>query len=127
MSMQARINTDSSGNITIHMEGGLNYDNTLPLRRELQGLCQDNPQSTIILDLNKLDFVGSSGISHFVETIQIIHQKSGRIRLSGVSDEFIRVFKLYKLEALENMLKDFESDFTENTSLFAGRKKTFEN
>lgn len=128
MSMQARIHTDSQGNIIVHMEGGLNYDNTLPLRKELESLSGQNPQSLITLNLNKLDFVGSSGISHFVETIQALNKNRNRVRLSGVSEEFIKVFKLYKLEALEAMIHSFDNDDTEELSMqFAGRKKTFQN
>lgn len=128
MSMKARVQTDSFGNITIHMEGDLNYDNTTPLRRELEELTAQNPHSEITLNLLRLDFVGSSGINHFVETIEALNQKRKKIRLSGVSDEFIKVFRLYKLNALEEIIENFDNDETEialqNTK---GKKMTFQN
>jgi anti-sigma B factor antagonist len=58
MSMKAKVRTDSCGNIIIHMEGGLDYENTAPLKNELETLTKENPSSQITIDLNRLDFVG---------------------------------------------------------------------
>ena len=38
MAISAHIRTDSYGNITVHMNGGLDYENSLPLRTEFQDL-----------------------------------------------------------------------------------------
>ena len=73
MSMNAHVRTDACGNITVHMEGGLDYENSLPLKRELEEMVKQNPTSTITIDLNRLDFVGSSGIGFFVETIKVLN------------------------------------------------------
>ncbi|MBY0414420.1 MAG: STAS domain-containing protein, partial [Bdellovibrionales bacterium] len=69
MAMKAQIHTDSLGNIIVHMSGGLDYENSIPLRQELHELTVKNPTCTITLDMNGLDFVGSSGIGIFVETL----------------------------------------------------------
>lgn len=129
MGMKARVRTDALGNITIHMEGGLDFENGLPLREELEGLTQNNPSSTITIDMHGLDFVGSSGIGHFVETIQAINNKRDQIRLSNVKTEFIRVFKLYNLDLMDVMIQEFDDDETEDLAMrFGGsRKKTFQN
>ena len=66
MAMKAQIHTDSQGNIIVHMSGGLDYENSIPLRQELTDLSTKNPACTITLDMNALDFVGSSGIGIFV-------------------------------------------------------------
>lgn len=128
MSMKARIRTDATGNITVHMEGGLNYENTAPLKEELLDLVSNNPSSTITLDLNGLDFVGSSGIGFFVDTIKSLNQNRDQIKLSNVKNEFIRVFKLYNFDAMELLIKEFDNDETEflNTQ-FGNRSKTFQN
>ena len=128
MTMKARIQTDATGNITVHMEGGLDYDTTVPLRRELESLLKDNPSSQITLNLNKLDFVGSSGIGHFVETIESLNNRRDQIRLSGVSSEFMKVFKLYNFEALEAIIHEFDNDETDTLNTrFGNRRNTFQN
>ena len=65
MSMMAHTRTDSRGNITIYLDGGLSFENISIFQKKLELLLKSNPGSIIILDLYKLDFVGSSGIGFF--------------------------------------------------------------
>lgn len=128
MAMKAQIRTDSEGNITVHMNGGLDYENSLPLRLELQELTQQNPASTITLDMHALDFVGSSGIGIFVETLQILNKNKSQIKLANVKTEFLKVFKLYNFDAFKLMEAEFDSDETETLNQkFGNRKNTYQN
>ncbi len=128
MAMKAQIHTDSQGNIIVHMSGGLDYENSLPLRLELQELSKKNPASTITLDMNSLDFVGSSGIGIFVETLHILNKNKSQIKLSNVKTEFLKVFKLYNFDAFKLMEDQFDTDETENLNQkFGNRKQTFQN
>ena len=128
MSLKARVRTDCLGNITIHMEGGLDIDQCLPLKSELISIMEANPHSIVTLDLHSLDFVGSSGIGHFVDTIKGLNQIKDQIRLTNVKTEFLKVFKLYNFDAMNVLIDQFDDDLTENLSQkFAGRTRTFEN
>ncbi|MEC7275348.1 MAG: STAS domain-containing protein [Bdellovibrionota bacterium] len=128
MSMKARVRTDAHGNITIHMEGDLNYENSSPLKKELIGLTRDNPTSKITIDMHGLDFVGSSGIGLFVDTIKALNENKERIKVSNVKTEFLKVFKLYDLDLMTIIEDEFDSDETANLSQqFAARRRTFEN
>jgi anti-sigma B factor antagonist len=128
MSLSAQIHTDALGNITIHMEGGLDYENGSPFRKQLKTILESNPASEITLDMYAVDFVGSSGISHFVETIKTLNKKKNRIKLSNVKQEFIRVFKLYNFDAMKLMTQEVDNEETENLNrLFGNRSHTFQN
>ena len=128
MAMKAQIRTDSQGNIIVHMSGGLDYENSIPLRQELTDLSTKNPACTITLDLNALDFVGSSGIGIFVETLHILNKNKSQIKLSNVKTEFLKVFKLYNFDAFKRMEQEFDTDETENLNQkFGNRKQTFQN
>lgn len=128
MAMKAHIHTNSQGDIIVQMRGGLDFENSLPLRQELQELSDKNPTCSITLDMHALDFVGSSGIGLFVETLHILNQKKAKIKLSNVKTEFLRVFKLYEFDAFELIEKEIDSDETENLNQrFGNRKKTFQN
>jgi anti-sigma B factor antagonist len=128
MAMKAQIRTDSQGNITVHMNGGLDYENSLPLRQELQDLTTQNPASTITLDMHSLDFVGSSGIGIFVETLQILNKNKAQIKLSNVKTEFLKVFKLYNFDAFKLIEAEFDSDETETLNQkYGNRKNTYQN
>lgn len=132
MSMKANILRDAMGNITVQMSGDLDYEHSNPLRDQLKVLADENPQAKITVDLGGIDFVGSSGICHFVETVQIINQKKqehNRMSLSNVSDEFKKIFKLYSIEEAEIIWDQFDLD-NDNTSDMGsafGRRRVFEN
>lgn len=128
MTIKARVRTDSCGNIVVHMEGGLDYENTNPLKEQLESLAKENPTSQITIDLNRLDFVGSSGISFFVDTIKSLNKRKDQIRISNANNEFIKVFQLYELDMMTILEDEFDNDDTQYLSQrFANRKRTFEN
>jgi len=127
MTMKARVTTDATGNITVLMEGGMDYENIVPLRQELAGLTGQYPSAQITLDLTSLKFVGSSGIGIFVDTIKSLNDRRDQIRLSNVSSEFFKVFKLYNFNALEVLINEFDSDETEVSNYFGQKGRTFQN
>jgi anti-sigma B factor antagonist len=113
------------------MQGDLNYDHSYPLRNELQQIAKNNPNTKITIDLSGMDFVGSSGICHFVETLKIIREtQNHNIGLSNVKPEFLKIFKLYSLNEADYVaeLMNFDNNDTENLSQqFANRNNTYEN
>jgi anti-sigma B factor antagonist len=131
MSMKANVLRDANGNIIVHMQGDLNYDHSQPLRNELEHIANSNPNSTITIDLGAIDFVGSSGICHFVETIKFLKEgRKSSVTLSNVKPEFLKIFKLYSLNEADYVaeLMNFDSDETENLNTqFGNRNQTFEN
>jgi anti-sigma B factor antagonist len=128
MGLKAQLRTDSIGNLTIHMEGSLNYENIMSFRDELETIRKENPVSTLTLDMYSLDFVGSSGINHFVDTIKYFNDNGATLRLSNVKSEFMKVFKLYDFDAMDILYHEFDDDITEDLGpRFTGRPNTFEN
>jgi anti-sigma B factor antagonist len=131
MTMKANILRDADGNIIVHMQGDLNYDHTLPLRNELQSIANSNPNSRITIDLGAVDFVGSSGICQFVETVKAIKEnRRAQVSLSNVKPEFIKIFRLLSLNEADYVaeLMNFDTDETDTlNSRFGNRGQTFEN
>lgn len=126
--MKAQVRTDALGDITIGLEGGLDYENNAHLKRELEDITQKNPDAIITLDLHKMDFVGSCGIGVFVGMLKDLNEKHGHIKLANVKAEFLKVFKIYGPEVLEALICEFEHDETENLNQrFGGRRRTFQN
>ncbi len=110
MSMRAKIDTDVNGNIIVRMEGSLDFDNNIPLKQELQRMVTKNPAIKVILDLQGIDFVGSSGIVTFFETVTEINRKKNSVRLTNVRKEFIKVFRIYDSVNLADLILNFEEE-----------------
>lgn len=128
MSMKARVRTDANGDIVVHMEGGLDFENTIPFKSELEDIIKNNPASSVTIDMTSLDFVGSSGINYFIEAIQDFNQQKDQIRLTNVKKEFVKVFKLYQVDIMSLIVDDFDNDDTEiHKSRFNSTKRTFAN
>ncbi len=131
MTMKANVLRDANGNIIVHMQGDLNYDHSAPLRDELQSIARQNPNSNITIDLGAIDFVGSSGICHFVETVKWLKEnRKANVNLSNVKPEFLRIFKLFSLNEADYVaeLMNFDNDETDSLNRsFGNRSNTFEN
>lgn len=133
MTMKANILRDALGNITVQMSGDLDYEHSMPLRDQLNALSEENPQSRITVDLGGIDFVGSSGICHFVETVQIINerkQEHNKMALSNVSAEFKKIFRLYSFEEADIIWDQFDLDDDRTADLstrFGNKKRTYQN
>lgn len=131
MSMKANILRDANGNIIVHMQGDLNYDHSLPLRNELQSIATNNPNAKITIDLGAIDFVGSSGICHFVETVKYLKEnRKASVSLSNVKPEFLKIFRLYSINEADYVaeLMNFDNDETADLNTrFGNRNNTFEN
>jgi anti-sigma B factor antagonist len=128
--MKANVIRDANGNIIVHMQGDLNYDHSHPLRNELNSIASNNPNTKITVDLGAMDFVGSSGICHFVETIKLMKERNNTVNLSNVKPEFLKIFKLLALNEADYVaeLINFDSDETNNlNTAFGNRTNTFEN
>jgi anti-sigma B factor antagonist len=129
--MKANILRDANGNIIVHMQGDLNYDHSLPLRNELQNIANANPHSNITIDLGAIDFVGSSGICQFVETVKFIKEnRKATVNLSNVKPEFLKIFRLLSLNEADYVaeLMNFDNDETDTLNTrFGNRTQTFEN
>jgi anti-sigma B factor antagonist len=126
--MKAKLLRDSQGNIVVQMQGDFDFATSAPLRKKLEDIIETHPKTKLQLDLSGMSFVGSSGISHFVETLKILaNKKSEKIKLSNVSDDFSKVFKIYGLEAgVVDIGLDDNSTYDLNMK-FGSRKRTFEN
>ncbi len=108
MSLSANIRRDAFGNITVFLKGSLDYENSTSFRTELGNLLRTNPTSIITLDMMGLNFIGSSGIGYFFNTIQAINKIKMQIRLSNVKEEFLKVFKLYDSELTNISIQESE-------------------
>lgn len=89
--------------LTIRLEGQLNYSFAIPLRKSLIEATMNSNLDRIYLDLEKVEFIGSSGILHFVETIKTIFTIApNKLCIKKIQPEFLQIFKIYNLHFFED-------------------------
>ena len=131
MKLKERVLRDAYGNITIHVEGDLNFSHGHRLQESVEEILQENPYIDVNFDLTKAELVGSTGVSHFVDTLNFLKDNHGdrNIKLANVSSYFKRLFKVYNLSS-DDLYVDFDldSEITANMNKkFGNRKFTYEN
>ena len=89
--------------IVVSMNGRLDFETSIPLREDLgkilRGAKTDTAAKKIIFSFENLEFVGSSGISSFVQTLKDFNANSPlKPRYCNVGSEFQRVIKAFDEE-----------------------------
>lgn len=84
--------------VIVTMDGRLDFEAQEPLRQDLTRLINntkgDHVPKKIIFNFENLEFVGSSGISSFVQTLKDFNQRVPmKPRYCNVGSEFRRVMK----------------------------------
>ncbi len=91
--------------LVVSMDGRLDFETHVPLREDLSKLLRntktDSVATKIIVNLENLEFVGSSGISSFVQTLKdFTTEAPTRPRYCNVRSEFKRIIKAFDEEEL---------------------------
>jgi anti-anti-sigma factor len=91
--------------VVVSMDGRLDYENQEPLKEDLIDLIErsktDVVPRKIIFNLEHLEFVGSSGISNFIQTLKDFNVKAPmRPKYCNVRSEFKKVIKAFDEENL---------------------------
>ncbi len=97
--MKAQVKKEGD-TIVVSMDGKLNHEIQEPLRQNLNEIVNEarktDSTAKIIFNLENLEFVGSSGISSFIQTLKEINNKTDlKPRYCNVKSEFRRVMKAF--------------------------------
>ena len=103
-----------SHSIIISVDGKIDHETHDAVCDFINNTIEKNKQATIsreiIVNLQNLEFVGSSGITQFVQSLKSIHNETDFTpKYCGVKSEFQRIFRAFD--------DDNEFDFYDDTSL----------
>lgn len=77
----------------------IDIQNASELREELLKLIRDG-QNKILLDLQKVRFIDSSGLGALVYSLREAHKAKGIIRVSGLSEHVASMFSITRLNKI---------------------------
>jgi anti-anti-sigma factor len=93
MIMKAR----QDGNVIVfELEGQLDFETTLKFQETCENILKTNEGSRIIFNMERLKFVGSSGINHFIRIMKDFNSIPNRPKIVKVSSEFSKILKAYQ-------------------------------
>lgn len=93
MNIKAR----QDGEIVIfELEGHLDFETTLNFQKACETVIEQSEKVRIIFNMERLKFVGSSGINHFIGVMKEFNTLPYRPKLCSVSSEFTRVLRAYQ-------------------------------
>jgi anti-anti-sigma factor len=99
--------------VVVCMDGRIDYDTNEPLKKRLSDLSKQisrknqDSVSKVIFNFEKLEFVGSSGISSFVQTLREFNLKATtKPRYCNVRSEFKKVIRAFDEEELFEFYDD---------------------
>ena len=95
-----KITTDKQGDIFIcKLEGEIDFNNSSDLRKSFVKLIESQAQK-VVLDLEKVTYVDSSGLATLVEMLQKLKSSNGQLKLAGLQEKVRSVFEITKLEKI---------------------------
>lgn len=84
---------------TVALKGKLDFESADALNAQCKAHFN---QQNVIFDLNELNFVGSSGITPFLDMLRgLLQQQGTSLKVCSAGTEFIRVFEAGELNGLE--------------------------
>ncbi len=90
--MKIDINTNSDA-VVMSFAGFLDFESVGQFSEAMSRL---ELSKKLVFDFRDLEFVGSSGITSFIDTIDKFYQKhEGQIRLAGVGSDFKKIIERY--------------------------------
>ena len=100
----------------IQPQGILDSVNTNNLRRDILDTI-DGEVKVILLDLQNITFMNSSGLGALVATLKAVKSKGGELALCSLSDQVRMIFELSRMERIFQVFEDsqqFEAKYSVN-------------
>lgn len=103
------------GNVMVlELEGHLDFETTLQFKETCHELLAKNGSGRMIISLEKLKFVGSSGINQFIRVLKDFNSLKEKPRYCRLSTEFQRIFRAFQTS--RNPFEIFEDESTAKLS-----------
>ena len=96
--------------IIVELEGHLDFETTIQLKDTCAGLMKRNGTGRIVFNMERLKFVGSSGINQFIQVLKSFNTLNEKPRYCRLSVEFQKIFKAF--QTTRNPFEVFEDEST---------------
>ena len=82
------------------VQGALKYENLTMLRDRVRGINAEHHPQVLVINLEGVAFIDSSGIGLLVACHNVMNKKQGSLRLCGLGPHIIQVLQSVNLSSL---------------------------
>jgi len=90
---------ESEGKLVVRVKGDIYIDQADELLETFNNIIEKGPEE-VLLDLKGLKSITSSGIGKIVLLYKELQKKKGVLKIEGVNDTIMEIFKIVKLDKL---------------------------
>jgi len=95
------LNTKKSGNTTIvYLEGRLDVSVSNEIEEELAKMIDNEDCKHLVLNMEKVEYMSSSGFRACIATLRKLNAKEGTMKLSNIRPSVKRIFDVIELTSL---------------------------
>ncbi len=107
--MSLKFHTEQRGNVAvIRIDGDVDLYSSPQLRKEILKLVA-GPEARLLVNLDAVTYMDSSGLATLIEGLQHINRNNGRMAVTGLRDAVKEVFELTRLDTVFTIYADPES------------------
>lgn len=86
--------------VTAHIAGELDHYSAQSIRRELDGLIGEPGVKRLVLDLQQMTFMDSSGIGVILGRFRTLRERGGTVAVKNMSPQVEKIFTLAGMKQL---------------------------
>jgi anti-sigma B factor antagonist len=91
--------TSNDGKTIVTLKGDIYVDQADELVDVFNSIVEKQPKE-VTIDISGLKSITSSGIGKIVLLYKNLHEKKGKLKITGVNDTIMQIFKIVKLDKL---------------------------
>ena len=80
--------------VTVQLEGELDHCSAERVRASLDALIADRRVKRLVIDLNRLTFMDSSGIGVIIGRYRTLSRRNGSVAIRGANPQVDRIFQM---------------------------------
>jgi len=84
-------------NIVIYLKGRLDVHLSTEIEKETNDIINDNPNSSLVMNLEDVEYMSSSGLRVLVASMRILKSKDQNLKLCHLNPAVKKVFEVVEL------------------------------
>ena len=102
--------------VVVYLAGRLDVHLSAEIEKEINKIIQNEPDTHILINLNDVEYMSSSGLRIFVSTMRLLKEQKRLLKLCNMNSAVKKIFEVVELmdmfdvhETEEEALKSFAS------------------